>query len=583
MFFQGSYGIWSFRDTTALLTRSPYRYERNVPVEPTGSPDCAINPLICAPGATGNGPIAIFNVKQLGGYIQDNFTPNPRLNLTYGVRMDVPMMDRPNYNLLLDTATITAGPRIGQKMGINTNTSFPASNALWSPRFGFNYDVNGDGTTLIRGGAGVFSGRPPYVWVSNSFVNTGLEQVNLVCDSTFSTSGGAHDRLPAFTSDVANQPLACGGVSTQGGAAASVVYFDPSFRLPQNARFSLGVDHRLPWNMTATVDLMFTQWLSSIYLTDVNLVQGGTSVGEGNRPLYGTIGVNTSNWTTRRQTAAFKDVILQSNSNRDYQYQATFQLQKRFSNGMEFNAGYTYARAYDLMSLTSSISNSNLKFAVLDGTLDNRNLAPAAFDVPHRVTFTVTGNLPLDFRGSLQYAGRSGTPYAYVTQNDDNGDGLVGQDLVYVPANAQDIQMCPLSGACTATSQDAAAYRALDAYINAEPCLASQRGHIMSRTSCRNPWQSFVNGRLAKTIRTVHGQAIELTADVFNVLSFLGIGGKVTATSASFEETNLLSLNNYNAAAGRGVYTMATSLSNLRRVDTFNSRWRILFGARYSL
>lgn len=586
VFFAGSYGIWAFRDTLALLNRTPYRYERFVPVQPTGSPVCASNPLICAPGATGNGPIAIFNVNQIGGYVQDNFTPNPRLNLTYGVRMDLPMMDRPNYNIQLDTltatATITQGPRIGQKLGINTSTSFPARNALWSPRFGFNYDVNGDGTTLVRGGAGVFSGRPPYVWVSNSFVNTGLEQVDLVCDGAFSAGGGALDSVPVFTTDINNMPAACRGTSTQGGAASSIVYFDPSFRLPQNARFSLGVDHRLPWNMTATVDLMYTQWLSSIYLTDVNLVQGGTSVGEGNRVLYGTVNVNNGSWTPRRQSAAFRDIILQSNSNKDYQYQATFQLQKRFSNGLEFNGGYTYARAYDLMSLTSSISNSNLRFAVLDGTLDNRNLAPAAFDVPHRVTFTVTGNLPMDFRGSIQYAGRSGTPYSYVTSNDGNGDGLAGQDLVYVPANAQDIQMCPLAGACTPLSQDPAAYAQLNAYINAEPCLASQRGQIMSRTSCRNPWQSFVNGRLAKTIRTVHGQAIELTADVFNVLSFLGVGGKVTSTSF-FEETNLLTMQRYNQAAGRGVYSFATSLPNLRRVDTINSRWRILFGARYSI
>jgi hypothetical protein len=223
-----------------------------------------------------------------------------------------------------------------------------------------------------------------------------------------------------------------------------------------------------------------------------------------------------------------------------------------------------------------------MNFAVLDGTLDNRNLRPSAFDVPHRVTFSVTGNLPVGFRGTLQYAGNSGTPYSYVTSNDGNGDGYAGQDLVYVPLNAQDIQMCPATGACTNLSQDPAVYAQLNAYINAEPCLNSQRGQIMRRTSCRNPWQSFVNGRLSKSIGTLRGQSIELTADVFNVLSFLGVGGKVTSTTG-FEETNLLTLNRYNNVSGRGVYTLATSLANLRRVDTNASRWRMLLGARYTI
>jgi hypothetical protein len=596
VFFAGSYGIWSFRDTASLLTRSPYRYEIFAPVQPTTAAVCATNPLICATGATGNGPIADFRVNQLGGYIQDQYQPNSRLNLTFGVRVDVPMMNSPNYNLQLDTATIQQGPLVGQKMGINTSNAvsaitgsagtFPGNNPLWSPRVGFNYDVNGDGTTLVRGGLGVFSGRPPYVWISNAFVNTGLEQVDLVCDSSFggvTSAGGIHDRIPTFTTNVASMPLACGGPSTQGSAAASVVYFDKNFKMPQNARLSLGLDRRLPWNMTLSIDAMYTQWLSAIYLTDVNLVPGGFAFGEGNRLLYGVPSNTSSTIAPRRLTAQFRDVIQQSNSNKDYQYQLTFQLQKRFSNGMEFNAGYSYQRAYDLISLTSSISNSNLRFAVLDGTLDDRNLRPSAFDVPHRVTLSMTGNLPVGFRGTLQYAGNSGTPYAYVTSNDANGDGLAGQDLVYVPLNAQDIQMCPASpAACTNLSQDPAVYAQLNAYINAEPCLASQRGQIMRRTSCRNPWQSFVNGRLSRVIGTVHGQSVELTADVFNVLSFLGIGGKVTSTSG-FEETNLLTLNRYNTVAGRGVYTFATSLANLNRVDINASRWRMLLGARYTI
>ena len=46
---------------------------------------------------------------------------------------------------------------------------------LWSPRVGFNYALSGNGREQIRGGVGLFSGRTPYVWLSNQYGNTGIE------------------------------------------------------------------------------------------------------------------------------------------------------------------------------------------------------------------------------------------------------------------------------------------------------------------------------------------------------------------------------------------------------------------------
>lgn len=61
--------------------------------------------------------------------------------------------------------------RFGQK--IKTGQA-PERSFLWSPRVGFNWDVNGDKMTQLRGGTGIFSGPPPLASISNQASNNGV-------------------------------------------------------------------------------------------------------------------------------------------------------------------------------------------------------------------------------------------------------------------------------------------------------------------------------------------------------------------------------------------------------------------------
>ena len=74
---------------------------------------------------------------------------------------------------------------------------------MYSPRAGFNWDLNnGSGRrSQIRGGAGVFAGRPPYVWLANQFSNTG---VNF---TTLSTGAFSPSKQIPFVSDPLSQPV----------------------------------------------------------------------------------------------------------------------------------------------------------------------------------------------------------------------------------------------------------------------------------------------------------------------------------------------------------------------------------------
>ncbi len=555
VFFPASMGVWSFADTAALRAGTPNRYERAVALRP-------------------GGPNTDFNVRQFGFYAQDQIRARPGLTITAGLRADIPVMDKPTFNATLDSSVLN----------INTG-AFPSGNILWSPRLGFNYDVRGDQSTLLRGGIGIFSGRPPYVWLSNAFGNTGREQATLTC-----TTAGT---IPAFNLDSTYSQCTGGGAATQ--PTPSIVYFDQNFKFPQNLKIALGADRRLPWDMVGTFDFLYTKSINQFYISDVNL-QGiiGDWAGEKGRPLYGTVstGTGTASSATASPTrrtptsgaGSFRDVLRHENRSDDRAFSFTAQVQKRFSRGLEFNVGYTYSHTEDLFSLTSSIASSNYRFTTLDGTIANRNLRTSAFDIPHKITASGTMNIKWGLQLSLIYIGQSGGPYAYVVSNDINGDGFGGNDPVYVPRNRADMSMDgngsanSQGGFGTAAGQDSA-FTTLDNYINTEDCLREHRGTLLPRNTCRNPWMNFLNVRLAKVLNTVRGQSIEVSADVFNVLSLIGSDWGWIKSTTGFEEVNLLTRTGFDAVNQRGTY--ALSLPQRNKVNQDLSRWKLQLGVKY--
>ena len=54
-----------------------------------------------------------------------------------------------------------------------------------------------------------------------------------------------------------------------------------------------------------------------------------------------------------------------------------------------------------------------------------------------------------------------------------------------------------------------------------EPCLRSQRGRLLERNSCRDPWVHETTAQLSKRFRLADRRTLEVTADLFNVLNFV--------------------------------------------------------------
>lgn len=536
VFFAGSLGNWQFADTAAFRAGTPSRYEiaLGTPSRPEGG-------------------VADFNVQQWGLYAQDQWSPIGGLTLTAGLRVDVPSIDDPATNEALLT-----------ELGVNTGTT-PSGKALWSPRLGFNYDISGTNETVVRGGIGIFSGRPPYVWVSNAFVNTGLEQVTLTCVDA---------DVPTFTVDPAAQPTACAAGGAEPVAAIPTInYFTDDFQFPQNLKLSLGLDRRLPWDLVGVFDFLYTKSVNQFYLTDVNLagVQGTNAEG---RPLYGTFNEANGRTTRDRLSENYNQIIEHRNQNEDYAVQVTGQVQKQFSSGFALVAGYSWSRARDLMSLGSSIAFSNLANSPLDGTFEERNLRTSRFDAPHKLSLSAIFPLPLRSQLALIYVGRSGYPFTYVTSSDANADGIGANDPIYIPADAGDMSW-------SGTPEEQAAKSAtFEEFIESQSCLQDQRGQIMERNSCRDSWRTDVNARLSTMIPTFGGQNFEIILDMFNVLNFIDSDWGVVRQTALFEQLNALSVTGYDSVNDRPIYNL--SLPPRDRAQVNESRWRMQLGGRYT-
>jgi hypothetical protein len=529
---QTSQGLWNFASLDSLAARRAYHYERTLP-----------------------GPLRSdgvdFRARHIGAYVQDRWNPTPGLTVTAGLRMDVPVL--PDAILTNDSLKVALGFDTGRR---------PSGNLLWSPRLGINYDVQGVGRTFVRGGIGLFSGRPPYTWFGNAYRDDGTKELFLICDEA---------QVPQL--DPINQPVTC---ANGAGPKPRFSFFDPDVRIPQNLKVALGVDHRFPGAVVGTLDLLYTGAADQLYVTDANLPPpSGAAAGEGGRPLYGALSGTSNSVTvsTARRVPSFRQVIRVSNRTGDHAVSLSAQLRKRFGDRGEASVLYAYARAWDRMSLVNFPARANLEQTPLDGTLEDRRLRTSFFERPHRVLVSAGFRLPYRARLSLLYAGTSGSPFTYVINGDANADGIgtgpQKNDIVYDPRDSQDIAL--------AVPAD---WSKLDAFIRAEPCLNEQRGRILERNSCRNPWFGTLSARLTKTFPTVGAQSLEVTADVYNLLNLLSRRWGQYRVTTLDPRVPLLALTGYDQTRGRGVYRIA--LPERNAVQDLESRWQVVLGARYA-
>lgn len=519
-------------------------------------------------------PAARFNAAQLAFYAQDEIQFNRQFRLTFGLRADMPVIqDQPGFNRIVDSTF----------KGQYSTSYIPNKQLLWSPRVGFNYDVMGNREVIVRGGAGIFTGRVPFVWVSNQFSNNGLLLNTYSQTDVTATPANEVNNGLGFNPDV-NYVTSLNANNRN----FETNLIDREFKFPQVARFNLATDVRLPGGVQATFEAIYSKTLNNIAYSDVNLT---APVGVAD-PAFNN-GADTriayaASATARRVNPTITNAILLSNTDRGYSYNLTAQFNRTWKHVFA-QVAYNHNNSADVNSGSSSTALSNWEFVQVVGNPNNPQLAISNYALPHRITAVLSTNFEYAkyFRTSfsLFYAGNSGTRFTYLVNGDLNNDGRFGNDLLYVPRNASEINFVDFLNAngtvrFTAAQQAAAFQR----FIDEDKYLSTRRGQYTERNASSTPWEHVIDARLAQDFFVGKGKnrhTLQVTFDVFNFTNLLNRdwGRQYAVTNQAYSV--LTTVTRGTGAAQVKGYTFNVGQTPWN--PTFASRFQGQLGVRYSL
>jgi len=443
-----------------------------------------------------------FNAMQLAFYAQDEWDITDNFKLSYGLRADIPIFtdDPPLENTAFNNETIPQLEAAGYDLKGAQASKAPSTAIMLSPRIGFNWDVNGDQKTQLRGGAGIFTSRVPWVWPGGMFIRNGL-------NSSFSASFGPFGATPDDWRNRLNLTSPSGDVDL----------FAEDFKYPQFFRTSLAWDQKLPGGYILTVEGMFTKALNDLNVTNVNQAEstGNLSGTPDDRPLFFGGEVDDT----------YSYITLVTNTSKGYTGNFTVQLQKPFADNWLGSIAYSFTRSESLFDGTGFINSTNWRENTSPMGRNNPLVTRSTFDAGSRISAFVAkrfeyGNGNFATTVSLFYNGQAGQPYSYVYQNGDNLTGEDSEDsraLIYVPASQNEIVFADAS---TAAQQ----WAALDDFIENDPYLSTVRGEYAERNRSRTPFEHLLDLKIAQDVSFNVGNkrhTVQLTYDIFNVANLI--------------------------------------------------------------
>lgn len=549
-------------------------------------------------GYDGNSnPAGEVKYNQFALYAQDEWKITNKFKLTYGVRADL---------IAFDNSTIVTNPNIaainygGKK--IDTGT-YPKTRPQVSPRIGFNWDINGDKSVVLRGGTGLFQGRLPLVFFTNMPQYSGMIQGSYVASSqidkktgllTYSddvkavlqklTSGGKIMTNTAEIVKLLGLPTSPSSTSAGKGGNSYISGVDPNFRMPQIWKTSLAIDWRVPTSFpfTVTAEGMYNKTIWGVCMNDWSINDSKLTAkfaGPDNRVNY----ANCTDYTYDKTPA-----YVMTNTNKGWGYTANLTVNMTPVKHLDIMAAYTHTESKEISGMPGSAANSVFTgMPTISGT-NLSGLQRSQYVVPDVVKGSINYFIPFNaFHGkglhlNLYYSAASSYGNSYIYSNDMNGDGNA-TDLIYIPATKDEIMF--------KTTADADAFWT---FVNNDKYLSKHKGQYAEAYAGRAPWVHRIDLRIAEDFcfkigNTTHN--FQLSASIDNLTNLINSNwgvqklscyqGSLTGTIAPLKYEGV------DATSGRPMFSMnkvdgAYPTQNYTKSYMNTSEcWLVLFGIKY--
>ena len=484
----------------------------------------------------GDWKVYFVSVGQSSFYVQDRWQINQKLVLTYGLRVDIPhYFNSSRYAQdIIDTLPNDYDDSIiyyeldGNPITFD-NTQLPKKSPLLSPRFGFNWKTNPIGTSELRGGVGVFSGRIPFVWIGNQIGN------------------------PFW-------------------------YFrqamHPEFKFPQIFRINIGHDQLLGQGWSSTIDLMYTKDLNGMFVRNYGLKKPtGQLLGVDNRQIYTSDDIATY---TGLEFPVKADIYVFTNTDIGFSFNSSVKVQRYWNRNTWFSLSYNYLVSKDANSTDSEITTSAFNDNPAIGDVNQAISSHSMFGNKHRFVGTFNTSFEYGLWTTsiglfVEYA--QGGRFSYTYSGDINGDGSGNNDLIYIPTQI-DIEQMQFAGT---DSEQSAQKVALEKFIMQDPTLKDHRGQHAGKYDNLLPWFSRWDVRILQDYRLNNDDSIQWSIDILNLGNLISSNWGIKQRAANWQPIGVTVDQN------RPTYSFDKDLVD-SFVDDFSleSRWQIQFGLRYS-
>lgn len=524
LFRPSSYGVFDYASLTAFQNDTPFGFLRSVADSDLPAGD-------------------VSQYRQTGVFGQIKWEPSSRFNATLGLRFDY----------LGSPIAPEENPAFVSAFGM-TNTGTIDGTHIFQPRFSFNYALDRERATQVRGGVGVFRGRNPWVWISNSFGNTGVGRFNLLQTSQVPTLTQYLTGTYPFSSDpaFAFDPDAPYGMTNLAGGATSINLIRPGMKLPTIRRANLAIDRKVPaLDAVVTLEYIHTEHLSALFVDNINL--NPSAVGADGRQRFSGVKVS-----------GFSSVVRLRDVNAGESHYVSLSLDRPFKNDWAYTVGYTRGRATEAQALSSSTANSLLQ----SNAVFNQNqieVARSEYETRDRVQASISRRF--HFRDnlattvSLYYEGRSGLPFSYVYTSDLNGDTL-SNDLVAVPTGLDDPRFDFVGGPSPLTAAQQDAYFA----FMESSGLSKYAGGYAPRNAFLTPWQNRLDLRVKQELPAYRNLKMEIFVDFINFGSWVNedFFNYTELISASNSVNVLGTLGSQGRFIGTGTYSSPAAGATIR-------------------